>query len=94
MRTVCGRALNIMNKEHAMDIESSKKTSLDNWGKQLMENILLAAAEAVGERREVSDSIEVTLTFRLTPIVSKDQLEVSVAFKRDPSLVTHIPRQF
>ena len=49
--------------------------------------------EAVGERKEISDSVEVTLTFRLTPIVSKDHLEVSVAFKRDPTLITHIPRQ-
>ena len=82
------------DEEHTMDIESSQETSLDNWGKQLMENILLTAAEAVSERREISDSIEVTLTFRLTPIVSKDHLEVSVAFKRDPTLITHIPRQF
>jgi len=77
-----------------MDTEPLQKISLDNWGKQLMENILLTAAEAVSERTETSDSIEVTLTFRLTPIVSKDQLEVSVAFKRDPTLVTHIARQF
>ena len=77
-----------------MDIESSRETSLDNWGKQLMENILLTAAEAVSKRREISDSIEVTLTFRVTPIVPKDQLEVSVAFRRDPTLITYIPRQF
>src|SRR5208283_2997261 len=81
-------------EEHTMDIEPSQEVSLDNWGKQLLENILLTAAEAVGERREISDSIEVTLTFRLTPIISKDHLEVSVAFKRDPTLTTHIPRQF
>ncbi|MGA8060386.1 MAG: hypothetical protein WB999_19220 [Candidatus Binataceae bacterium] len=83
-----------MDKEGTMDIESSRETSLDNWGKQLMENILLTAAEAVSERREISDSIEVTLTFRVTPIVPKDQLEVSVAFRRDPTLITYIPRQF
>jgi hypothetical protein len=82
-----------MDKELTMDIESSQETSLDNWGKQLMESILLTAAEAVSERRETPDSIEVTLTFRLTPIISKDELEVSVAFKRDPILIVHIPRQ-
>ncbi len=76
-----------------MDTEPSREVSLDNWGKQLMENILLTAAEAVGERKQISESVEVTLTFRLTPIVSKDHLEVSVAFKRDPTLITHIPRQ-
>jgi len=76
-----------------METEPVQEVSLDNWGKQLMENILLTAAEAVGERKEKSDSVEVTLTFRLTPIVSKDQLEVSVAFKRDPTLVTYIPRR-
>jgi hypothetical protein len=80
-------------EEHTMDNESSQEGSLDNWGKQLMENILLTAAEEVSERSEVSDSVEVTLTFRLKPIVSKDQLEVSVAFKRDPTLITYIPRQ-
>jgi hypothetical protein len=76
-----------------MDIESPHETSLENWGKQLMENILLTAAEAISERQEISDSIEVTLTFRLTPVVARDHLEVSVAFKRDPTLITHIPRQ-
>ena len=70
-----------------------QEISLDNWGKQLMENILLAAAEEVGERSGASESIEVTLTFSLKPIVSKDQLEISVGFKRDPTLVTYIPRQ-
>jgi hypothetical protein len=88
------RALSIMDEEeYTMDNESSQKTSLDNWGKQLMENILLTAAEEVSERSEVSDCVEVTLTFRLRPIISKDQLEVSVAFKRDPTLITYIPRQ-
>jgi hypothetical protein len=76
-----------------METEPVQEVSLDNWGKQLMENILLTAAEAVGERKEKSDSVEVTLTFRLTPIVLKDQLEVSVAFRRDPTLVTYIPRR-
>lgn len=74
--------------------EPSQEISLDDWGRQLMENILLAAAEEVGERSAGSDSVEVTLTFRLKPIVLKDQLEVSVAFKRDPTLVTYIPRPF
>jgi hypothetical protein len=76
-----------------METEPVHEASLDDWGKQLMENILLTAAETVGERKEKSDLVEVTLTFRLTPIVSKDQLEVRVAFKRDPTLVTYIPRQ-
>ena len=80
-------------KEYPMDSTQSQVTSLDNWGKQLMENILLTAAEELSERRAISDSIEVTLTFRLTPIISKDRLEVSVAFKRDPTLITYIPRQ-
>jgi hypothetical protein len=80
-------------EEYTMDSTSSQEISLDNWGKQLMENILLTAAEEISERSGISDSIEVTLTFRLTPIISKNQLEVSVAFKRDPTLIAHIPRQ-
>jgi hypothetical protein len=75
-----------------MDAESSQETSLDNWGKQLLENILLIAAEKVGERKEVSDSVEVTLTFRLTPVVAEDRLQVSVVFQRDPTLVIQIAR--
>ena len=65
-----------------IDSQSTQETSLDNWGKQLMESILLTAAEEVGERLERSDSIEVTLTFHLKPIISKDHIEVSVGFKR------------
>jgi hypothetical protein len=74
--------------------ESSQEISLESWGTQLMENILLAAAEEVGERTATSDSVEVTLTFRLKPVIPKDQVEVSVAFKRDPTLIAYIPRHF
>jgi hypothetical protein len=86
---------NAMNTEpvQAASQEGPQEIPLDNWGRQLMENILLTAAEAVGERKQQADSVEVTLTFRLTPVVAKDQLEVRVAFKRDPTLVTYIPRQ-
>ncbi|MBV8773812.1 MAG: hypothetical protein JO166_16015 [Deltaproteobacteria bacterium] len=73
--------------------ESLQEISLEKWGTQLMENILLAAAEAIAERKDRADSVEVTLTFRLTPIVSSDQLQVSVAFAKDPTLVTYIPRR-
>lgn len=73
--------------------EESQEVSLDKWGIQLMENILLTAAEALAERKEpTTDSVEVSLKFRLTPIVSRDQLEVTVAFERDPTLVTYIAR--
>ena len=75
------------------DIES-QEISLDKWGMQLMENILLTAAEALAERKDDPDAVEVTLKFRLTPIVSKNQLKVSVGFERDPTLITFIPRQF
>jgi hypothetical protein len=81
------------NQNRSENIES-QEISLDKWGTQLMENILLTAAEAIAERQESSDSIDVTLMFRLTPVVSKDELEVRVAFARDPTLVTYIPRQF
>jgi hypothetical protein len=80
-------------KAELRESESSQEVSLNDWGEQLMENILLTAAEEVGERSQAADSIEVTLTFRLTPIISKDQLEVRVAFKRDPTLVVYLPRQ-
>ena len=78
----------------SLDVES-QEISLDKWGIQLMENILLTAAEALAERKEENpNSAEVTLNFRLTPIVSKDQLEVRVGFERDPTLVTYIPKRF
>ncbi len=83
-----------MSTKRPMDAASRQEISLDSWGKQLLESILLTAAEAVGEQRPQSDSVEVTLTFRLTPIVARDCLELSVDFKRDPTLVTYIPRQF
>ena len=83
-----------MNEEEdRTDSGSSQETSLENWGKQLLENILLTAAEDLGERTGIFDSMEVTLTFRLRPIISRNQLEVSVAFKRDPTLITYVPRQ-
>ena len=77
----------------SMNLES-QEISLDKWGMQLMENILLTAAEALAERKEEKpESVEVTLKFRVTPIVAKDQLEVRVGFDRDPTLITYIPRQ-
>jgi len=82
-----------MKKEpRSMDSEP-QEVSLDKWGIQLMENLLLMAAENVAERTEKSNSVEVTLKFLLTPISSKDQLEVKVAFDRDPLLITYIPRR-
>jgi hypothetical protein len=83
-----------MKEQHLPEAES-QMISLDKWGIQLMENILLTAAEAVAERKEENPNcVEVTLKFRLTPIVPKDQLEVRVEFQRDPTLVTYIPRRF
>ena len=84
-----------MKEESASSKVESQETSLDKWGMQLMENILLTAAEALADRKpDYPDSVEVTLKFRLTPIVSKDVLEVRVGFERDPTLITHIPRRF
>lgn len=84
-----------MKEESASSKVESQETSLDKWGMQLMENILLTAAETLADRRpDNPDSVEVTLKFRLTPIVSKDELEVRVGFKRDPTLITYIPRRF
>jgi hypothetical protein len=71
----------------------SLEVSFDDWGRQLIENILLTAAERVSERSEISESVEVQLTFRLKPMISRDQIEVSVGFERDPTLITYIPRQ-
>ena len=82
------------NQNPSTDLES-QEISLDKWGMQLLENILLTAAEALAERKdEHPDSAEVTLTFRLTPIVSRDELEVRVGFERDRTLVTYVPRKF
>jgi len=83
-----------MKEQNQSMMVELQEIALDKWGMQLMENILLTAAEAVAERKETSESIEVILKFRVTPIISKDQLEVRVAFERDPTLVTYIPRQF
>lgn len=82
-------------KDQSSSIDAeSQEISLDKWGVQLMENILLTAAEALADRRQEDlTSVDVTLKFRLTPIVSKDQLEVKVGFERDPTLITYIPRK-
>jgi hypothetical protein len=82
----------MIDEDAQVTTSESQEVSLDNWGRQLMENILLAAAEEISGRTERSDSIEVTLAFHLKPVVSTNQLEVSVEFKRDPTLITHISR--
>lgn len=82
-------------KEQSSSINpESQEIALDKWGMQLMENILLTAAEALADRKQDNpNSVEVTLKFRLTPIAASDQLEVSVGFERDPTLVTYVPRR-
>ena len=83
-----------MKEQSASMKEQPREISLDRWGMQLIESILLTAAEALAERKQENpNSVEVALKFRLTPIVSKDQLEVKVEFERDPTLITYIPRQ-
>ena len=48
-----------MKEERASSKVESQETSLDKWGMQLMENILLTAAEALADRKlDSPDSVK------------------------------------
>ena len=78
----------------AMKPETVRDVPLDRWGQALLEELLFRAAEAVSTRREEQRSVEITLTFRLTPNVAEDYLEIRTDGAAEPPLITRLPRPF
>ena len=61
-----------------------------DWGKALIEELLLRAAEQVSDRGAASDSVAVSLTFRLTPIAGEAAIEISTPGAVEQAIVTRL----
>jgi hypothetical protein len=78
-----------------MENESVREVALDQWGRALLEELLFRAAEAVSAGAGAArDSVEVSLTFQLTPRVREDALEIRAVCSAEAPLVTLLPRPF
>ena len=77
-----------------MTTESVREVPLERWGKALLEEILFRAAERVTAGPRDASSVEVALTFRLTPNVADDCLEIRADGAAEPPIVTRLTRPF
>ena len=81
-------------KEANMANESVRDVPLDQWGRALLEELLFRAAEGVSAGARSGDSALVTLTFRVTPRVADDALEIRTESSAEAPLVTRLARPF
>ena len=77
-----------------MPEESVREIALDQWGRAVLEELLFRAAEAVSAGARAGESVEVTLSFRLTPRVAEDALEIRTESRAEAPLVTRLARPF
>lgn len=79
-----------------MDDGAVREVALEQWGRALLEELLFRAAESVSatDSRPARDAVEVVLTFRLTPRLADDALEIRADCSAEPPLVTLLPRPF
>jgi len=71
-----------------------REVPLEGWGKALLEEILFRAAEAASAGSPGGGAVAVSLTFRLTPNVAGDYLEIRTESTAEPPLVTRLERPF
>jgi hypothetical protein len=74
--------------------EAVREVALDQWGRALLEELLFRAAEAVSAGASAGAGVEVTLSFRLTPRVAEDVLEIRTEGRAEAPLVTRLARPF
>jgi hypothetical protein len=71
-----------------------REVSLDRWGRVLLEELLLRAAQRVSENAPADPFVDVALTFRLTPNAAGDCIEIRTDGAAEPPLQTRLPRPF
>lgn len=77
-----------------MGSESVRAVALDQWGRALLEELLFRAGEAASDGARSGDSVEVSLTFRLTARVAEDALEIRTESSAETPIVTRLARPF
>lgn len=70
------------------------EATLDEWGKALLEDLLLIAADRIGRAEDQPRSVEFALTFRLAPDPDRGVIEIAVPTVGDSVLVTALQRPF
>jgi CxxC motif-containing protein (DUF1111 family) len=77
-----------------MDTETTRDVALDQWGRALLEELLFRAAEAVSAAGAAGSAVDVSLSFRLTPRMQDDCIEIRTECSAEPPLVTRLTRPF
>jgi hypothetical protein len=62
-----------------------------DWGKAILEELLFLAAEQVSAGAPVGRSVQVTLTFALTPDPIDPEIEISVPGQVEGHISTRLP---
>ncbi len=69
-----------------------REVALADWGKALLEEVLVRAAERLAASGAGADRVDVSLEFQLTP--SADGLEIRTPGALEPPLLTRLARPF
>ena len=69
-----------------------REVPLADWGKALLEEILVRAAERIASSGGAADRVDVSLEFRLSPCA--DSLEIRTLSALEPPLLTRLARPF
>jgi hypothetical protein len=67
-----------------------RQVELRDWGKAVLEELLLRAAEQVSDRGVADGSVAVSLTFDLTPVPSDGCIEISTPGVVERAIITRL----
>ena len=73
--------------------DAVRQVELRDWGRAILEELLLRAAEQVSQAGAASGAVRVALTFELTPLAGDRAIEISTPGAVERAIVTRLPLQ-
>jgi hypothetical protein len=77
--------------EAAAKSDAVREVRLDDWGKAVLEELLLQAALQVSEQKPTADSVKVSLVFELTPMPETGCIAISTPGAVERAIITQLP---
>jgi hypothetical protein len=71
--------------------DAVRQVELRDWGKAILEELLLRAAEQVSDAGAAPGSVTLALTFELTPDAHERTIEISTPGAVERAIVTCLP---
>ncbi len=82
-----------MNYDAVARSDTIKEVDLPDWGRAILEELLLKAAMLVSEGGAAADSVTVTLAFHLSAAEAAGCIEINMPGVVEKAIVTHLPIQ-